>query len=276
MDAPQNFSTRSKTPARPSRRQLLAGAVGAVGAIAANAVVESAPVRAADGDPMLIGAYNSGTHETILDSSTSAGSLAMLISNLGAGGGLQVNAPADGEVAIEASAVGAGGIGVFGYVRDGTAVFGTSETGTGVYGENTQTTGFGIHGKTGGNGSAVFGEATSPGAGVGVFGESAAGTGVLARSASGFALVVGGLAQFSRSGVATVNGTTTNPKSSVKVNVAPLSTTSVMLATLQSHVGGVYVVAAVPNVAGGYFTIYLNKAVTSAAGPIAWMVVERP
>jgi hypothetical protein len=33
---------------------------------------------------------------------------------------------------------------------------------------------------------------------------------------------------------------------------------------------------AVPNVRGDYFTIYLNKKVTTSVGPIAWMVTERP
>jgi hypothetical protein len=49
-----------------------------------------------------------------------------------------------------------------------------------------------------------------------------------------------------------------------------------MTATLQKFVAGVYVVAAVPNVSGGYFTIYLNKTVTTSVGPIAWIVTERP
>ena len=45
---------------------------------------------------------------------------------------------------------------------------------------------------------------------------------------------------------------------------------------LQKVVAGVYVVAAVPNVSGGYFTIYLNKAVSTSVGPIAWIVTEAP
>jgi hypothetical protein len=49
-----------------------------------------------------------------------------------------------------------------------------------------------------------------------------------------------------------------------------------MTATLQKYVSGVFVVAAVPNVSGGYFTVYLNKAVTTSVGPIAWEVVEHP
>lgn len=49
-----------------------------------------------------------------------------------------------------------------------------------------------------------------------------------------------------------------------------------MTAMLQKFVAGVYVVAAVPNVTGGYFTIYLNKAVSTSVGPIAWIVTETP
>jgi hypothetical protein len=29
-------------------------------------------------------------------------------------------------------------------------------------------------------------------------------------------------------------------------------------------------------VTGGYFTIYLNKTVTTSVGPIAWQVIEKP
>jgi hypothetical protein len=47
-------------------------------------------------------------------------------------------------------------------------------------------------------------------------------------------------------------------------------------ATLQKYVAGVYVVATVPNVSGGYFTIYLNKKVSTSVGPVAWMVIEHP
>ncbi len=83
------------------------------------------------------------------------------------------------------------------------------------------------------------------------------------------------MAQFSRSGVATVAGSTASPQKSVKVSL-PITAKSMMTATLQKFVAGVYVVAAVPNVTGGYFTIYLNKAVTTSVGPIAWIVTEMP
>jgi hypothetical protein len=120
------------------------------------------------------------------------------------------------------------------------------------------------------------------GAAIGVAGDSTTGIAVEGFSLDGIALEVAGRAQFELSGVATVAGTAASPKNSVRVRMpaqsAPLPVTanSMMFALLQGHVRGVYVVAAVPNVRGNYFTIYLNKAVTTSVGPIAWMVTERP
>jgi hypothetical protein len=128
---------------------------------------------------------------------------------------------------------------------------------------------FGVWGASGDIG--VFGSGTASG----VSGESTTGIGVQAYSPNGTALMVNGKAQFSRSGVATVAGTAASPKNSVRVRM-PISAKSMMTAVLQKYVPGVYVVAAVPNVAGHYFAIYLNKAVTTSVGPIAWMVTERP
>lgn len=120
------------------------------------------------------------------------------------------------------------------------------------------------------------------GAVIGVAGDSTTGTGVSAFSLDGTALEVDGRARFGLSGVVTVAGTAASPKSSVRVRMPiqsaplPITAKSMMTALLQEHVPGVYVVAAVPNVPGNYFTIYLNKAVTTSVGPIAWMVTERP
>jgi hypothetical protein len=120
------------------------------------------------------------------------------------------------------------------------------------------------------------------GAVVGVAGDSTTGIAVEAFSLDGTALAVDGRARFGLSGVATVAGTAASPKNSVRVRMPvqsaplPITAKSMMTALLQQHVPGVYVVAAVPNVPGNYFTIYLNKAVTTSVGPIAWMVTERP
>ena len=46
-----------------------------------------------------------------------------------------------------------------------------------------------------------------------------------------------------------------------------------MLATLQQHTTGVYVLAAVPNVPGGSLTVYLSKTMTAPA-KIAWFIVS--
>ena len=150
-------------------------------------------------------------------------------------------------------------------------VYGTGNS-NGVFGETANSTASGVYGQNDGTGYGVAGRAAS---GTGVLGDSAEGVGVLANSANGIALQVTGAAQFSRSGTATVAGTSTAPKNSVRVSL-PITGTSMMTATLQKFVAGVFVVAAVPNVSGGYFTIYLNKKVSTSVGPIAWIVTEHP
>jgi hypothetical protein len=144
--------------------------------------------------------------------------------------------------------------------------------GNGVYGHANNSAASGVYGQNDGTGYGVAGRALI---GTGILGDSANGTGVWANSQNATALKVSGKAQFSRSGVATVAGTSTTPSKSVRVTL-PITAKSMMTATLQKYVPGVFVVAAVPNVTGGYFTIYLNKSVTTSVGPISWMVVERP
>jgi hypothetical protein len=164
--------------------------------------------------------------------------------------------------------------GVWGETTTGTGVYGNTfaENQNGVYGHAANTTGSGVYGQNDSTGYGVAGRAST---GTGTLGESANGTGVWANSQNATALKVSGKAQFSRSGIATVAGTAAAPKNSVKVSL-PITAKSMMTATLQKYVPGVSVVAAVPNVAGGYFTIYLNKPVSTSVGPIAWMVVEHP
>lgn len=52
-----------------------------------------------------------------------------------------------------------------------------------------------------------------------------------------------------------------------------LTAQSLILATLQQHVAGVYVQSAVPNTAGSSFTIHLNKTV-AAKTKVAWFIVN--
>ena len=78
-----------------------------------------------------------------------------------------------------------------------------------------------------------------------------------AETTAQIALNVTGKAKFSRSGRTSVAANT----SSRKITMTGVTTASYIIATLQTRRTGVYVAAVVP--AAGYFTIYLNKAVTS-------------
>ena len=108
--------------------------------------------------------------------------------------------------------------------------------------------------------------------GIGVNGRafSATAVGVLAENpAGGNALVVSGKAAFTRSGVLTVAA----GKSSVTQTGVALTTSSLVLATLQQDHAGVWVRSAVPNVAGSSFTVHLSKTVTAPTS-VAWFVVN--
>lgn len=173
-----------------------------------------------------------------------------------------------------------------------TGVYGQGSTANGVFGQTNASTASGVYGQNDAGGFGVAGRAVN---GTGLFGDAAHGTGAWASTedgtalkvtagtggtgitatAPGVALSVQGKAKFSRSGVATVAGTTAAPTNSVKVSL-PITAKSMMTATLQTYVPGIFVVAAVPDVAGGSFTIYLNKQVSTSVGPVSWMVVERP
>jgi hypothetical protein len=89
---------------------------------------------------------------------------------------------------------------------------------------------------------------------------------------------VAGKAQFSRSGIVTI----AYPAKTAVVSGFPVTSQSLVLATIQKYLSGVYVVAAVPNLGGSSnsFTIYLNKAPGSSTTPksvtVGWYVIEHP
>ena len=273
-------------------RPILASGAAVLALSVVVVALEAPPAAAAScgngqGSPLLLGCDNNTATDATSINDATAGSFALAVNETGAGG--------DGVSAFAADAGVVGGGGTYGVVGNGGTygvvgsgdtygVWGDSHTGTGVYGNTTadgqngvyghaaNTSGSGVYGQNDGTGFGVAGRASG---GTGTLGDSANGTGVWASSQNATALKVSGKAQFSRSGVATVAGTSAAPKKSVKVSL-PITAKSMMTALLQKYVAGVYVVAAVPNVAGGYFTIYLNKSVTTSAGPIAWIVTERP
>jgi hypothetical protein len=196
---------------------------------------------------------------------------------------------------VGVSGASGGTIGVYGAGDVGVAAYGNS---IGVYGQSGTTGlantldgvcgvtdngsaagvrgwhfsgGIGVTGtttSTGSGGSAAV-DGTNNGTGPGVRG--AGGIGVLAQAtgSGATALSVHGPAVFSRSGVVTVAA---GHSSATKAGVA-LTAASLILATLQQHTTGVYVTAAVPDVAGSSFTVYLSQTVT-AATKVAWFIVN--
>lgn len=183
--------------------------------------------------------------------------------------------------------------------QTGVAVVGVSASATGVYGQTGATDGFalthdgvrgftdsgsdsGVRGENAGGGNGVSGTTTSAGTGgraavdgtnggTGPGVRGAGGIGVIAEAtgSGATALSVRGPAVFSRSGVLTIAaGSSEATKSGV-----PLTSGSLVLATLQHNLPGIYVTAAVPDLANEAFTVHLSKSVSRPA-KVAWFVVN--
>jgi hypothetical protein len=191
-----------------------------------------------------------------------------------------------------------------------------SSSGSGAGVSGTSTVGHGVHGVSNdlnGNGVGVLGEQKGSSSGIGVYGVAAIGVqgtsnvaghtgvigvgttgvygqalptgiGVLAAAAfdgTGQALEAVGTANFqgriqaARSGLVRIQYP--NLKASVAVS-GGLTSSSLVLATMQNTIAGTFVVSAVPNVGTGKATITLNQAPGSASTPltakVAWFVVN--
>jgi hypothetical protein len=169
------------------------------------------------------------------------------------------------EVGAGVSGLSGAGTGVVGSSASGDGVVGTSGGGFGVLGDSTGDDG--VHGTTTADTkSGVAGIDSSAGGGYGLYGRSASGTGVLAASPSGTALKVEGKVTFSRSGLATI----AKGKTSVTIPLAGVTTSTLVLATLQQVLNGVLIAGAVP--ATDSFTIYLSGAPTANL-KVAWFVI---
>jgi len=166
---------------------------------------------------------------------------------------------------------GAGSAGVIGNGGpSGDGVIGNGGgSAAGIAGTGGPDNGPGVVGGGAGTGDGVRGTTTS-GSGVHGLATTAGGTGVLAENTTdGTALAVSGKAAFSRSGTLTIAAR----RSSVTKKGVPLTTASLVLATLQQNVTGLYVQSAVPNVTGSSFTVHLNKAALVST-KVAWFVVN--
>jgi hypothetical protein len=244
---------------------------------------------AADGNSVILGQDNHETKTTTITNSSTTGVSADIALQGASDTGWGVFGYSNGATGVE----GEGQVrGVVGEGNAGTGVFGSGDTSgveghggnQGVYGKSTG--GTGVLGEGGENGVqatggtfGVFASGTDYGIYAsapnhGVFGRATTtgGAGVDAAGTSGaLALRVTGKAQFSRSGRAVV----LSGQSSIVVSNVSLTSKSLVLATPQKSVAGVFVQGAVPNVSAHTVTISLSATV-GASYPVAWMVVERP
>jgi hypothetical protein len=247
-----------------SRRALLAAAAGGAAALAAHAALPLTAV-AADPNDVVLGIENHSTARTaILRDDDTSGAIAFSVNALGTD---SIGAEAFGQGAgLRAGGSGAAGVYSFYLSNADAAVLGTTAF-TGVYGyspaDDTNALGTGVWGESpdygvyGSGGVGVYGFG-----GIGVIGESASTSlpGILAfgATASSPALEVQGKVKFNRAGRKTIGA----GKSSLVVTMAGVTTTSKILAVLNSNRSGRYVRAVVAG--SGKFTIYLNSSVSSS------------
>jgi len=283
------------TAVRRSRRAILGAAVGGAAAIAATSVAKPLGVRAATGDPLALGNPNTADAETLIENTTA--DTTTFKAQHGAGTGLwgeSLDSTPQVDWSVESRKTGVVGTagptetahpnsdecGVFGFSdisENSRGMFGQSPMGWGVEGSggNGGVFGVGYWGVLGTGGIGIAGDVGVDSVGVyGFTGVEAAptppgGVGVYARAetTSLTALQVVGKAKFSRSGRVSISSTAT----SKTVVMGGVSTSSYIIATLQTSVSGVYVRAVVP--ASGSFKIYLSKAAGKTAY-IGYLVIN--
>jgi hypothetical protein len=175
-----NTQPESKSP---SRRALLAGALGGLGAFAVSAIGRGGRVRAGvDGD-VVLGINNVATTATQITNSTNANTVL-----LGEGSsGIGVLGRSTSNYAV--SGVSFQSIGVFGSsddtVRPGSAGWSRGDS-TGVQGYSSSGPGIVVDAKPK---TGVYGYANQDSSALGVFGQSGAGSGVRGESVSGIGVV---------------------------------------------------------------------------------------
>jgi hypothetical protein len=286
------MSVETSTPR--SRRAVLAAALGGLGAVIASRLATPSAVSANPGDPITVDNAFTGAGTTALASTSTNAAFAVTgvgqavsgqtPDGIGLWGASTDTVPVTdftlaghrtGIVGVTGTGTGiannTGEVGIYGFADlslNSTGVWGDTGSGYGVLG-----TGFvGVYG----NGAiGVVGDVNVTGTGVYGFVGSAfpplppAGVAVQATAATTAqtALNVSGKTKFSRSGRARVLA----GGSKRRINMAGVTTSSYIIATLQTRRTGVYVHAVVP--AAGYFTIYLNKTV-SATTYIGYLVIN--
>ena len=239
-----------------SRRALLTAAAGSAAAIAATAAAPASVLALPTA--VLTETANTSTAETSLSmTSATAADVTMKFENTATTAAALVGA--DGDQTNIATDLGFTGI----YGWSESAGTDPDHVGSGVWGDGEDigvvgTGGIGVEGD-GFYGVVAFG-ANDPAA-VGLIASGWDGTGNYT------ALDVRGKAKFSRSGRAKIGA----GKSSIKINLAGVTWSSLVFAVLRTNRSGRYVRAVVPTT--GSFTIYLNAAVTSSTY-VVWFVLN--
>jgi hypothetical protein len=267
--------------------------------------MKAGPASADNGNPVLLGAANTATGQTVITETVSGGTAfhavcsdGVGLSGFGAAGvlgtgteGLYGDTTAGRGTPLGNTANGIHGVcDVSGSAVWGESVDVGSGAGNGVYGSTNSSGASGVYGHNAGTGYGVAGRAES---GTGTLGDSTNGVGVAASSqqgtglsattafgtagsfietAGGTAVSVVGPAVFNRSGLVTINA----PAKSVSVAVpGGLAARSLVLALVQNAVPGVSVANAIPNTSTGKVTINLNKVPpsTSPSAKVAWFVL---
>ena len=259
-------------PTLRSRRAVIGAALGGAAAATVGALALPVSVAAHDVDDVQLGVPNTAAAPTSVENTDPAVG-AVSLAGTHSGGG----------TAIRGASV--SGVGVIGAIGDETTLGDLS--GSGVVGYSDATNGFigtlgysdGFVGMLGSGIIGVYGSASSigvaaDGADAGVFGQTMTGgiavvgligtgpdtmpasVGVFAcgTDAGTTALQVSGKVKFSRSGRISIGGTATTKTKTM----SGVTTSSYIIATMQTSVSGVYVRAVVP--ASGSFKIYLSKA----------------
>jgi hypothetical protein len=228
----------SVDPASPrSRRAMLAGTLGAVAAVAAQAIGRPLPA-------------NAGGQALVLGQSNLSDAVYTSIGRTDRDAYVAFIGPSYGVSAVTRA-------------RNGVALDGATGSANGA---------MGVIGRTGGHHSqvAVLGDTTSGNTeGIAVKAVTGNGIGVYAECTGGAAIIAKGLTEFSRSGKADfVPG-----QASRTLTAGRITTDTLVVATVQGAVAGVWVLGVHVNVAKQQFTIKLNKPAPKAL-KVGWFVVN--
>jgi hypothetical protein len=240
-----------------SRRALLTAAAGGAAAVAASAAAP-ASVFAVPG-AVLTETANASTAETSLSmTSATATDVTLKIATTTTTAASFLAAAGD-QTGI---ATDTGFTGIYGWT-EGAPVSDPNHIGSGVWGDSVDigVVGTGTVGVEGDGFIGVFGAGANDPTAIGMLATGFDGTGNF------IALDVRGKAKFSRSGRASIGA----GKSTIKINLAGVSFSSLVFAVLRSNRTNRFVRAVVPTT--GSFTIYLNAAVTSSSY-VVWFVVN--